>query len=100
MSRSNPLLWSKPPLLWGYGIAALSVTGALIISRSQALHLESAPVSLFLCAVMLSSWFGGAGPGLLATTLSSFAFYYYFLHPMYSFATKPEEIPRFLAFTV
>jgi C4-dicarboxylate-specific signal transduction histidine kinase len=100
MSRFNPLLWPKPPLIWGYGIAALSVTGALIISRSQALHLESAPVSLFLCAVMLSSWFGGAGPGLLATTLSSFAFYYYFLHPMYSFAAKPEEIPRLLAFTV
>src|SRR5207253_4276085 len=49
---------------------------------------------------MLSSWFGGAGPGLLATTLSSLAFYYYFLPPMYSFAAKPEEIPRFLAFTV
>jgi C4-dicarboxylate-specific signal transduction histidine kinase len=100
MSRSNPLLWPKPPLLCAYGIAVLSVTGALIISRSQALHLESAPVSLFLCAVMLSSWFGGAGPGLLATTLSSFAFYYYFLHPMHSLAAKPEEIPRFVAFTV
>jgi len=100
MSRSNPLLWPKPPLIWAYGIAVLSVTGALIISRSQALHLESAPVSLFLCAVMLSSWFGGAGPGLLATTLSSLAFYYYFLHPMHSLAAKPEEIPRFVAFTV
>jgi C4-dicarboxylate-specific signal transduction histidine kinase len=100
MSRSNPLLWPKPPLIWSYGIAVLSVTGALIISRSQALHLESAPVSLFLCAVMLSSWFGGAGPGLLATTLSSLAFYYYFLPPIYSFVAKPEEIPRFLAFTV
>ncbi len=100
MSRSNPLLWPKPPLIWAYGIAVLSVIGALIISRSQALHLESAPVSLFLCAVMLSSWFGGAGPGLLATTLSSFAFYYYFLHPTHSLAAKPEEIPRFVAFTV
>ena len=100
MTRSNPLLWPKPPLLWAYGIAVLSVTGALIISCSQPLHLESAPVSLFLCAVMLSSWFGGAGPGLLATTLSSFAFYYYFLHPMHSLAAKPEEIPRFVAFTV
>ncbi len=100
MSRSNPLLWPKPPLIWSYGIAVLSVTGALIISRSQALHLESAPVSLFLCAVMLSSWFGGTGPGLLATTLSSLAFYYHFLQPMYSFAAKPEEIPRFVAFAV
>ena len=100
MSRSNLFLWPKPPLIWGYGIAVLSVTGALMISRLQVLHLESAPVSLFLCAVMLSAWFGGIGPGLLATTLSSLAFYYYFLHPIYPFAAKPEEIPRFVAFTV
>jgi len=40
-----------------------------------ALHLEAAPVSLFLCAVMLSAWFGGVGPSLLATSLSALAFY-------------------------
>jgi C4-dicarboxylate-specific signal transduction histidine kinase len=100
MSRSNPLLWPKPSLIWGYGIAVLSVIGALIISRSPGLHLESAPVSLFLCAVMLSAWFGGLGPGLLATTLSGLAFYYYFLHPMYSLVAKPEELPRFVVFAV
>ncbi|PYU04839.1 MAG: hypothetical protein DMG34_09575, partial [Acidobacteria bacterium] len=62
--------------------------------------LESAPVSLFLCTVMLSAWFGGIGQGLLATTLSSLAFYYYFLPPQYSLGAKPEEIPRFVAFTM
>ena len=100
MFRSNPLLWSKPPRLWGYGIAVLSVAGALLISRPQELHLESAPVSLFLCAVMLSAWFGGIGPGSFASALSGLAFYYYFLHPTYSFAAKPEEIPRFVVFIV
>jgi C4-dicarboxylate-specific signal transduction histidine kinase len=100
MSRSNPLLWPKPPAIWSYGIAVLSVATALIISRWPALHLETAPVSLFLCAVILSAWFGGVGPGLLATTLSALAFYYYFLPPMYSLTAKPEEIPRFVIFMV
>ena len=100
MSSSNPLLWPRPPVIWGYGIAVLSVTAALIISRWPGLHLQDAPVSLFLCAVILSAWFGGAGPGLLATTLSAFAFYYYFLPPIYSLGAKPGEIPRFLVFTV
>ena len=63
----------KPPVIWSYGIAVLSITSALIISRWPALHLEAAPVSLFLCAVMLSAWFGGVAPGLLATTLSGLA---------------------------
>jgi C4-dicarboxylate-specific signal transduction histidine kinase len=100
MSSSNPLLWPRPPVIWGYGIAVLSVTAALTISRWPALHLQDAPVSLFLCAVMLSAWFGGAGPGLLATTLSDLAFDYYFLSPTYSLAAKPGEIPRLIIFTV
>jgi C4-dicarboxylate-specific signal transduction histidine kinase len=100
MSSSNPLLWPRPPVIWGYGIAVLAVTAALVISRWPALHLQDAPVSLFLCAVILSAWFGGVGPGLLATALSAFAFYYYFLPPIYSLDAKPGEIPRFLVFTV
>jgi len=37
---------------------------------------------------------------LLATALSAFAFYYYFLPPIYSLDAKPGEIPRLLVFTV
>jgi PAS domain S-box-containing protein len=98
MPRSNPLLWPKPPAIWGYGIAVLSVAAALIISGRSGLHLQAAPVSLFLCAVMFSAWFGGLGPGLLASALSAFTFYYYFLPPTHSLVAKPEEIPRLIAF--
>src|SRR6202171_1257962 len=100
MSRYNPLLWPKPPGIWTYGIAVLSVAAALIVSRWPPLHLQEAPVSLFLCAVILSAWFGGVGPGLLATALSAIAFYYYFLAPIYSWGAKPAEMPRFLIFAV
>src|SRR5882762_7685234 len=100
MSSSNPLLWPMPPVIWRYGIAVLSVTAALTIPRWPALHLQEAPVSLFLCAVILSAWFGGVGPGLLATALSALAFNYYFLPPVYSLGPKPEEIPRLVIFTV
>jgi hypothetical protein len=57
-------------IIWGYGIAILSVSSALLISQWPLLHLETAPVSLFLCAVMLTAWFGGVEPALLATALS------------------------------
>ncbi len=100
MPRSNPLLWPKPPAIWSYGIAVLSVAAALIISRWPALHMQDAPVSLFLCAVLLSAWFGGIGPGLLATALSALAFNYYFLPPIHSLGPKPDEIPRLVIFTV
>ena len=100
MPRSNPLLWPKPPAIWGYTIAVLSVVAALTIARWPALHLQDAPVSLFLCAVILSAWFGGIWPGLLATALSAFTFYYFFLPPIHSLSAKPDEIPRLVVFMV
>jgi C4-dicarboxylate-specific signal transduction histidine kinase len=100
MPTSNPLLWPKPPAIWSYGIAVFSVGAALIVSRWPPLHLQEAPVSLFLCAVILSAWFGGVGPGLLATALSVLAFYYYFLPPIHSLDAKPGEIPRLVIFMV
>ena len=100
MARLNPLLWPKLPAIWSYWIAIVSVAAALIISRWPTLHLQDAPVSLFLCAVILTAWFGGLWPGLLAMTLSALAFYYYFLPPIYSLNGKPEEIPRFAIFMV
>jgi C4-dicarboxylate-specific signal transduction histidine kinase len=100
MPKSNPFLWPKPPAIWGYGIAVLSVGAALIVSQWPAFRLQTAPVSLFLCAVIFSAWFGGVGPGLLAAGLSALAFYYYFLLPAYSLAAKPEEIPRLVIFMV
>ena len=98
MSSSNPLLWRKRSVIWGYGTAVLSVAAALLLSHWPGLHLESAPVSLFLCAVMLSAWYAGVGPGLLATILSAVSFYYCFLPPNYSFISKPGQGPRFLIF--
>ena len=84
MSRFNHLLWSKSSPISRYGVAVLSATSALIISRWLYVHLGAPPGTLFLCAVMLSAWFGGVGPGLLAATLSTLAFHYYFLPPINS----------------
>jgi PAS domain S-box-containing protein len=100
MTRLNPLLWPKLPAIWSYWIAFVSVAAALIIARWPILHLQDAPVSLFLCAVILTAWFGGVWPGLLSIGLSALAFYYYFLPPIYSLHAKPDEIPRFTIFMV
>src|SRR5271155_3979345 len=88
MPRSNPLLWPRPPAIWCYGIAVFLVAAALVISHWPPLHLQAAPTSLFLCAVMISAWLGGVGPGLLAVVLSCLAFNYYFLQPLNSFTVE------------
>jgi transcriptional regulator with PAS, ATPase and Fis domain len=100
MSSSNSRFGRELRMIRGYGAAVVSVSIALLISHWPFLHLESAPVSLLLCAVILSAWLGGIGPSLLAIILSSLTFYYSFLPPLDSLAAKPDQIPRFLIFIV
>ena len=100
MFSANPLLWRKSSLIWAYAAAAFSVAAATFLSHWPALHLEAAPVSLLLCAVMFSAWFGGIAPGSLAVLFSAFVFYYSFLPPTDSLASKPEQMPRFIIFVV
>jgi transcriptional regulator with PAS, ATPase and Fis domain len=100
MLSSNPFLGRRLPAILRYGIAALSIVAAMLLSHWSLLHLESAPVSLFLCAVMFSAWQGGVGPGGLAVGLSALAFYYGFLYPLDSWGAKAGEMPRFIAFVL
>ena len=83
-----------------YAVAVSSVLAALLIAHWPLIHLESAPVSLLLSAVIMSAWFGGAGPGSLAIGLSSLGFYYSFLPPEDSFAPKPGQMARFVVFVL
>jgi K+-sensing histidine kinase KdpD len=92
MSRSDPVIWRRPPVIWKYGIAVLSVTAAIILARLPRLGLEAAPVPVFLCAVMFSAWFGGVGPGIIATVLAALAFDYYFVLPRYAFSASGADV--------
>jgi K+-sensing histidine kinase KdpD len=84
-----------------YAAAALSVIAALIILRWMEFVFQcAAHVSLFLCAVMFSAWYGGVGPGLLAVAVSALAFNYYFLPPIYSLAVEITQLPRLVLFAV
>ncbi|PYN15724.1 MAG: hypothetical protein DME06_02705 [Candidatus Rokuibacteriota bacterium] len=90
----------KRPVISHYGEAVLSVGAVLITGRWLDLHLHAAPVSLFICAVAFSAWFGGFRPGLLATVLSVLAFKYYFVPPIYSLVPETAEIPRLIVFSL
>ncbi len=55
--------------LRGYGVALGCVTVAVAMTIFFRSVIEPSVFSLFLAAVMLSAWYGGLGPGLLATTV-------------------------------
>src|SRR6266404_2239133 len=91
----------EPPAILRYGVAVLSVIAAIIIARWMEIGLHAAShVTLFLCAVMFSAWFGGLRPGSLSIALSLLAFDYLFVPPIYSLAVETNEIPRLLMFAL
>ena len=92
---------SKRPMDLSYGVVVLSVFAAVIILLLMEAQLQAAAhVSLFLFAIIISAWFGGAKPGLLAIALSILAFDYFFLPPIHSLAVETTQVPRLLLFVV
>ena len=82
-------------------VAIVSVASAVILAQVLEDYWHSTPfVSLFLCAIMFSAWFGGFKPGLLAIALSVFAFDYYFLPPTHSLVPNLNELPRLVLFAI
>lgn len=67
-----------------YGVALLSVALALGATLLLEPLLDSTTTPLFFAAVMVSAWYGGLGPGLVATALSTLFLNYFFIEPFHS----------------
>lgn len=78
----------------------LLVSGALVWSLVIQRYFPYPFLFLFVAAVMTAAWFGGAGPGLMAVVLSTFAVDYFFVPPHYSFAINATDTAYFGAFVV
>src|SRR5690242_18019358 len=87
------------PLL-GYGAAVLSVVVALILYWLLGPELQALPFLIFIAAVAFSAWFGGLGPGLLATFLSAIAAAYFVLPPTFALSLDGAGIWRVFLFIV
>jgi PAS domain S-box-containing protein len=99
MVRFTRLSLSARSAILHYGAAVLAVAAAVVAGLVLDRFLQSVPfVSLFMCAILLVAWFGGTGQGLLATGLSTLAFYYFFIRP--TDASLAQDVPRLLLFTM
>ncbi len=81
-----------------YCVAVASVLVALLLTHQLWRQLQPALYPFFLAAVMISCWYGGFGPGLLATALGALFSEYFFLPPLYSLAISPANLFRQLYF--
>jgi signal transduction histidine kinase/CheY-like chemotaxis protein len=70
---------------FGLGVALASSGLATLLTAGLRTFIQPAVAPLFFAAVVVSSWYGGLGPGLLATALSAFATECFFYPPPYTF---------------
>ncbi len=84
--------WTQTAVL-RYGMAFLSVSIAALFLATYG---RGAYVSVLLCAVMFSAWFGGVKPGLVATALSLVAFKYGLDH--FTIRGPPGDTERMIVF--
>src|SRR5438128_137031 len=96
MSKSDVGLRRIGPAVWRYGLSILSVA----ISTAVTFPLQGFGVrtSLFFPAVLLSTWFGGTGAGLLAVLLSTLSINFFFTEPFLAFQFSVRDIPTTIAF--
>src|SRR6202047_4951646 len=82
-----------------YGLAVFSVSvalgGALLLERFPFRDVE---VPLFLFAVAVAAWYGGAGAAVLALLLSCVSFDYFFVEPLHTLDISRSCLPYFIVF--
>jgi len=89
---------SSSPRLYAVALVSSGVALLLTLLIDDPLT-EPNTLLILLGAVMYSSWYGGFGPGGLATILTGVAFMYFYLPPPFSFEMKsPAVIVRLVEF--
>jgi PAS domain-containing protein len=84
-----------------YFIALLACASALGVALALNAWLQVTPFQFFLTAVLLSAYFGGTRPAILATVLGTLAISYYFEVPRYSLEiTGMDTLVKLLVFLV
>ena len=81
-----------------YGLAILAVASALVITQS--LKPTVFPTPLFFAAVVISTWFGGTGPGITAIILATLVLDFFFVSPVRGFTVRAADLPYMAQFVL
>src|SRR5258708_38579925 len=93
MSIHNPTSLRQSAFV-RYAVSFLTVSGAVLITAALRLITPHVPADLIYCATILSAWFGGVGPGLLAALISSLAIGFNLITPPYPDSSISSGRPR------
>ena len=88
----------KRSAIWRYGMALLAVTIAVLVTLASEWFGLTGRSAAFLAAILLTGWYAGTGPLILAMILSTAAFDYFFLPPRYTIGFEARPDPYMIWF--
>ena len=101
MAQGNSRSLKRVSTVERYGLAVLSVSMALGAALLlQQFNFRDVEAPLFLFAVAMAAWYGGAGAALLALLLACLSFDYFFTEPFYSLYISLSDLPYFAVFAL
>jgi signal transduction histidine kinase len=92
VKRQNPFV--------RYAVGVLLVASALAVTLLVWRVVQAPPTPLFLVAIILTAWFVGRGPAILATILSGLTVDYFFITPQYQLGGNWDDLARVLVFSI
>ena len=99
MTESTYIFTFKQSRLGNYLVAGGAVALALLIALLLLPVTGNIPFVIFVAAVMVSAWYGGLGPGLLATALAVVASGYFLIPPFYTLdVADPGDLMHLILF--
>jgi PAS domain S-box-containing protein len=96
IAMSDPGARPASRRIFDYALPVLLValsTGVTLLLRDYTFR-----TPLFLPAILLSTWFGGTGPGLLAVLLSTLSINFFILEPRFAFAFSFRDFVHLAVF--
>jgi PAS domain S-box-containing protein len=81
-----------------YGFAILTVAAATLVTLAARYFGLTNRSAAFLAAILLTGWYTGNGPMLVAMGLSTFVFDYFFLPPLYTLGLNWDPDPYLIWF--
>ncbi|MFP5261268.1 MAG: PAS domain S-box protein [Blastocatellia bacterium] len=87
-------------VLLRYGLAVSSAGLALLLTRLLGHAADATPTPLFFAAVMITAWYGGVGPGLVAIAVSTIAIDFFLIAPDAALTVSLADLSRVATFAL
>ncbi len=92
VTRQNPFV--------RYAVGVLLVASALAVTLLVWRVVQAPPTPLFLVAIILTAWFAGRGPAILATIVAGLTIDYVFIAPQYQLSGNWDDLGRIFVFSI